>query len=59
MRHRRLKCQYVQCLNMVYGQLRITPLHIDIKVSMIVYWAKLISGDQSKISQRSPLHCIN
>ena len=37
-------------IHMVYGELGITPLDIDIKVRMIVYWAKLVSEDQSKIS---------
>ena len=32
---------------MVYG---ITPLDIDIKARMIVYWAKLVMEDQKKIS---------
>ena len=36
---------------MVYGELGITTLDNDIKARMIVYWAKLVSEDQSKISQ--------
>ena len=35
---------------MVYGELGITPLDIDIKARMIVYWAKLVNEDQRKIS---------
>ena len=35
---------------MVYGELGITPLDIDIKARMIVYWEKLVNEDQSKIS---------
>ena len=35
---------------MVYGELGITPLDIDIKARMFVYWAKLVSEDLSKIS---------
>ena len=35
---------------MVYGELRITPLDIDIKARMIVYWAKRVNEDQNKIS---------
>ena len=36
---------------MAYGELEITPLDIDIKARMIVYWATLVNEDQSKISQ--------
>ena len=49
-------CKYIlavnksTCSNMVYGELEITPLDIDIKVRVIVYWARLVSKDQSKIS---------
>ena len=49
-------CKYIlavnksNCSNMVCGELGITPLDIDIKSRMIVYWAKLVSEDQSKIS---------
>ena len=48
-------CKYIlavnksTCSNMVYGELVITPLDIDIKARMIVYWAKLVNEDQSKI----------
>ena len=48
-------CKYIlavnksTCSNMVYGELGITPLDIDIKARIIVYWAKLVNEDQSKI----------
>ena len=35
---------------MVYGETGRYPLKIDIKVRMISYWAKLIPGKQSKLS---------
>ena len=35
---------------MVYGELGITPLDIDIKARMIVYWAKRVNEDQCEIS---------
>jgi hypothetical protein len=38
---------------MVYGELGRYPIDIDIKVRMISYWSKLISGNQSKISSLS------
>ena len=38
------------CSNMVYEELGTTPLDIDMKAKMIVYWAKLVNEDQSKIS---------
>ena len=49
-------CKYIlavnksTCSNMVYGELGITPLDINIKARMIVYWAKLVNEDQSKMS---------
>ena len=50
-------CKYILAVNkstcsniMVYGELGITPLDIDIKARMIAYWAKLVNEDQSKIS---------
>ena len=49
-------CKYIlavnksTCSNMVYGELGITPLDIDIKARMITYWAKLVNEDQSEIS---------
>ena len=49
-------CEYIlavnksTCSNMMYGKLGITHLDIDIKDRMIVYWAKLVNEDQSKIS---------
>ena len=49
-------CKYIlavnksTCSNMVYGELGITPLDIDIKARMIVYWAKLVNEDQSEMS---------
>ena len=49
-------CEYILAVNnstcsiMVYGDLGITPLDINIKARMIVYWAKLVNEDQSKIS---------
>jgi hypothetical protein len=35
---------------MVYGELGRYPLDIDIKVRTISFWAKLISGKQTKLS---------
>ena len=35
---------------MVYGELGITALDIDFKVRLFIYWAELVSEDQSKIS---------
>ena len=49
-------CKYIPavnkstCSNMVYGELGITPLDIDIKGRMIVYWAKRVNEDQCEIS---------
>ena len=49
-------CKYIlavnksTCSNMVYEELGTTPLDIDINAKMIVYWAKLVNEDQSKIS---------
>jgi hypothetical protein len=34
---------------MVYGELGRYPLDIDIKVRTISFWAKLISGKQTKL----------
>lgn len=38
------------CTNMVYGELGVMPVDIDIKSRLIGYWARLISGHQNKIS---------
>lgn len=35
---------------MVYGELGRFPVDITIKVQMVSYWAKLITGDESKLS---------
>ena len=35
---------------MVYGELGATPLDIDIKSRMLIFWARLCSGDKHKIS---------
>jgi len=49
-------CKYIlsvnksTCSNMVYGELGVMPVNIDVKTRMIVYWAKLICGNQGKIS---------
>ncbi len=37
------------CNDMVYGELGVFPLTIHIKCKMIVYWARLISGKDSKL----------
>jgi hypothetical protein len=34
---------------MIYGELGLYPLYIDIKQRMVSYWIKLIIGKQSKI----------
>ena len=35
---------------MIYGELGVTPLSIDVSIRMVVYWAKLVSSNQNKIS---------
>ena len=50
-------CKYIlhahksTCSNMVYGELGETPLHIDIKCKMILYWARLINSKENKLSK--------
>ena len=39
------------CSNMVYGELGITPLDIDIQARLIVYWAK-INGTKAYRKQK-------
>ena len=39
------------CSNMVYLELGETPLHIDIKCKMILYWARLITSKENKLSK--------
>ena len=36
---------------MVYGELGETPLHIDIKCKMILYWARLMTSKENKLSK--------
>ena len=38
------------CSDMIYGELCVTPLSIDVSIRMVVYWAKLVSSNQNKIS---------
>ena len=35
---------------MVYGELGVVPLDVDIKLRMLTYWARLCLGDKHKIS---------
>jgi hypothetical protein len=35
---------------MIYGELGLYPLDIDIKLRNILYWAKLITGKDTKLS---------
>ena len=35
---------------MVYGELSVVPLDVDIKLRMLTYWARLCLGDKHKIS---------
>ena len=35
---------------MLYGELGVMPVCIDVKTRMLVYWAKLITGNQDTIS---------
>ena len=36
---------------MVYGELGETPLHIDIRCKMVLYWARLITSKEKKLSK--------
>ena len=50
-------CKYIShvhkstCSNMVYGELGEMPLHIYIKCKMILYWARLITNKENKLSK--------
>ena len=50
-------CKYIlhvhksTCSNMAYGELGETPLHIDNKCKMILYWARLITSKENKLSK--------
>ena len=50
-------CKYIlhvhksTCSNMVYGELGETPLYIDIKCKMILYWTRLITSKEKKLSK--------
>ena len=35
------------CSSMIYRELGVTPLSIDVKIRMVVYWAKLVSSNQN------------
>ena len=35
------------CSNMMYRELGVTPLSIDVKIRIVVYWAKLVSSNQN------------
>ena len=39
------------CYIMIYGELGETPLHIDIKCKMVLYWARLITSQENKLSK--------
>ena len=38
------------CSDMIYEELGVTPLSIAVSIRMVVYWAKLVSSNQNKIS---------
>ena len=46
------------CSNMIYGELGVTPLSIDVSIRMVVYWTKLVSSNQNKISNNDLLYII-
>ena len=35
---------------MIYGEFGVTPLSINVNIRMVVYWGKLVSSNQNKIS---------
>ena len=46
---------------MVYGELGVVPLDVDIKLRMLTYWARLCLGNKHKIFNTiySLLHTLN
>ena len=38
---------------MIYGELRLFPFDIDVKLRMISYWARLLTGKETKLSYLS------
>jgi hypothetical protein len=34
---------------MIYGELRLFPFDIDVKLRMISYWARLLTGKETKL----------
>ena len=57
-------CKYIPhvhkstCSNMVYGELGETPLHIDIKCKMVLYWARLITSKENKLSKMAKIYSL-
>ena len=57
-------CKYIlhvhksTCSNMVYGELGETPLHIDIKCKMVLYWARLITSKENKLSKMAKIYSL-
>jgi hypothetical protein len=35
---------------MIYGELGLFPIEIDVKLRMISYWARLLTGKETKLS---------
>jgi hypothetical protein len=35
---------------MIYGELGLFPIEIDVKLRMISYWARLLTGKETKVS---------
>jgi hypothetical protein len=40
---------------MIYGELGLFPIEIDVKLRMISYWARLLTGKETKLSYLSYL----
>jgi hypothetical protein len=38
---------------MIYGELGLFPIEIDVKLRMISYWARLLTGKETKLSYLS------
>ena len=43
---------------MVYGELGVVPLNVDIKLRMLTYWARLCLGDKHKILEGKQLKVL-
>jgi hypothetical protein len=39
---------------MIYGELGLFPIEIDVKLRMISYWTRLLTGKETKLSYLSP-----